>query len=431
MSKRKNNLGKAPTTFRGTLATGLTESSEISLEGGQFGAGFIKGFAVITHGEALGHNMWIDAEFVASVAKSLKTAEVKSRYTHPDMSSDGLAKGLGMVNFAGGSEDISRGDLHFFKSAHRSPDGNLAEHVAIRAEEAPNSFGSSISFKRDRDAEDEFVEAHLEDYEYTDRWGDVHKGQRFKSPDPLNEHNYTHARLGELRAVDIVDDPAANPDGLFCRDSVFKDAEALIGFALGETSEAPELQNFDVNPERFASFIDRYLTRKGLSIMPVKKKTPKLGNDKTDPKKNAKLGEGSETEGSEEGSEGDGAGDGGNTDEGESGDGESSRDGDGGNADEGNGSGDEGNSTDAGRKELSRFMTDFGTENGAKWWAEGIDYSTAQKRHNEALKAENDLLRKKLKSAESGEGEAVSSGSEGSDRVGYSSNIKMAGDGES
>ena len=142
----KTRIADKPTTFRGTLATGLSAGSKIDPNGGEYSAGLIPGFAVITRGEALGHGMWIDRDFVNSVSESLSSGSVKSRYTHPDMSSDGLAKSLGRVSFceSGEEEDIVRGDLHFYESAHRSPDGDLAAHVMSLADEDSESFGASI-----------------------------------------------------------------------------------------------------------------------------------------------------------------------------------------------------------------------------------------------------------------------------------------------
>ena len=78
---------------------------------------------------------------------------------------------------------------------------------------------------------------------------------------------FRHAMLAELQAVDIVDDPAANPNGLFSRDPVYKEAERLCSYVLGDTSEKPKLTMFDVEPDRIASFFTRFLDSKGLTIM--------------------------------------------------------------------------------------------------------------------------------------------------------------------
>ncbi len=88
-----------PMIFRAGVVRGFDSKPEISREGGEFDAGFIKNFAVITAGEALGHGAWIDNEFVNQVAKELSFAKkgIKSRYTHPNQCGDSLSKGLGRV----------------------------------------------------------------------------------------------------------------------------------------------------------------------------------------------------------------------------------------------------------------------------------------------------------------------------------------------
>lgn len=261
-----------PKYLHGTVARGLQqdENGEALIEenGGRWRSGLIRGLAVITRGEALGHGMWIDQEFVESVALAMQAenAGTKSRYTHPDMSSDGLAKGLGRVMFVEGEDEIARGDLHFWKSARTSPDGDLAGHVIQRAIEDPTSFGTSISYMPDHEAETEFYSQHQEEYEAETRSGKKQKRTRFKSPDPENVNNYPHARLGELRAVDVVDDPAANPGGLFHRDGTFKEAESLMDYVMGATDTAPECVALGANPDRIRSFVNRYLSNRGIEM---------------------------------------------------------------------------------------------------------------------------------------------------------------------
>lgn len=82
---------------------------------------------------------------------------LKSRFTHPDMSSDGLGKFLGRArSFALGSAIDSRtgkkvkavrADLHFDPSAHETPSGDLANYVMNLAESDPDALSSSIVVK--------------------------------------------------------------------------------------------------------------------------------------------------------------------------------------------------------------------------------------------------------------------------------------------
>lgn len=82
---------------------------------------------------------------------------LKSRFTHPDLSSDGLGKFLGRVRDFSMSQATDartgrrvkavRADLHFDKSAHSTPSGDLAKYVMDLAESDPEALSSSIVVK--------------------------------------------------------------------------------------------------------------------------------------------------------------------------------------------------------------------------------------------------------------------------------------------
>lgn len=250
-----NNLTKAVTTFRsGISMSSVDNKPEVSYEGGDFDAGYIKNFAVITSGEALGHGMWVDTDFVSDVALQLKKKKkgVVSRYTHPNMSGDALSKGLGRVKYTSDGDGKVRGDLHFYKAAHKSPDGNLAEYLMDLASDDPESFGASISFQRDVEAEEAYA------------------AENPSSNDPRNVENLPHVRLGKLQFVDIVSQPAANPDGLFCQDKTFEQAEALFSYMLGLSEDKPDTQElFSVDADRLQQFTTRFLSTQGLELMKI------------------------------------------------------------------------------------------------------------------------------------------------------------------
>ena len=252
MSSRRK-LYKKPTYFRSAVA--YQNELDISEEGGEFGAGYIKNVSVIAQGEALGHGMWIDDVFANQVALQLAEAEsgIKVRFTHPDMSGDGLAKGMGRAFYKRKKKNKVYADIHFWKSAHDGPDGNLAGYVIQRAKEDPSSFGMSISFQQDLESQAEFVQDNSDD-------------GAFASPDPNNLDNLPHVRLSKLRAADFVDEPAANPDGLFCVDETFKEAEQMLSFALGLTEEQPETCSFGIDPSRAAGFVQRFMESRKMKI---------------------------------------------------------------------------------------------------------------------------------------------------------------------
>lgn len=353
----KVDLSKSPEGTRFDRSPKPTKAPLLQEKKGMFGAGLIEGVSIITTGEALGHELWIDEEFLNQTATAIQSAGkagVKSRFTHPGMSSDGLGKHLGRINNARveGSQVI--GDLHFAESAHKTPDGDLAEYVATLVSEDPEAAGLSIVFMRDRDAESRFM---LDNGALLDgSWLDP---SDFKSPDPRNTENYPHARLAELRAADLVDEPAANPDGMFDSAPIARNIDEALAFALGLSEEKPDSELFGVNIDRASAFVGRFLSSRGLSIVtkPTESQKPQAeGNQPTREQFTA---------------------------------------------------------------ELSKFTTKFGAENGVDWFNQGKTYEEGLELHIEALsareKAANDKAAEykgKLDSLELGEKEPVATGSQ-------------------
>lgn len=266
-----------PSKLERTPATKAKPAGKVDRTGGDYGAGFIPGVSLITQGEALGHDAWIDEVFNQQVAEALNASRegngVKSRFAHPSLSGDGTGTVLGRLKNARVEGEQVLADLHLLKSAHDAPDGNLANYVMNLAEEDSTVFGLSIVFGHDEEAEDGFLNEHSEEFEYTDRRGDKQKGKRFRSPDARNGNNYYHVRLKELQAGDVVDDPAANPEGLFYRgQDLPAGADKVLAFALGLAEEKPA-SLFGVDSDRVKGFATRFLAAHGLEIKP-KEKTP-------------------------------------------------------------------------------------------------------------------------------------------------------------
>lgn len=239
--------------FRAKVAKG---ADRVDRTGGRFGHGMIAGVSVITRGEALGHDMWVDAAFLQQTADSInaRSEGLKARFTHPGMSSDGLGSYLGKVDNARLSGDRVLADLHFAEAATKTPDGDLADYVMSLAEDAPEDFGVSIVFDVDAESIDRQTAENT-------------TGGRFVSPDELNRNNYPHARMSSLRAADVVDSPAANPDGLFRRgQQIAEEADAFMEYALGLSSAAPKPCLLDADPQRVAAAVQRFLSRHNLKI---------------------------------------------------------------------------------------------------------------------------------------------------------------------
>lgn len=273
METTEIDLKKEVSVFRGPISRGLaaSEESPIDRTGGKFGAGLIRGFSVITRGEALGHGMFVDQEMLSQVADAINASGghgIKSRFAHPDMSGDGIGKMTGKSFDAKVVGDQAFSDLHLLQSAHTAPDGDLAGYVMDLADEAPEDFGTSIAFIRDTDAEEAFVNANLVEYEAPDYNGKIVKKKRFASPDPKNTKNLRHTRLKKLKAVDVVDDPAANPAGMFHSGpfDLLENGDAAIEFALGLTEVEPDMTSLGIDAARLRGFVQRFSQRRGIEF---------------------------------------------------------------------------------------------------------------------------------------------------------------------
>lgn len=157
----------------------------------------IHGFAVVSKGEAKGHGVLIDDTFLNQVLLQGQTSKagIKMRFDHPNASNTSIGTALGRAKNFRRDGDVIRADAHILEAAMSAPNGNLGGYVMDLAEQDPGLFGASIAFKP--------AEAE---------WQRDKDGKADKSKPPF-------ARLKQLLATDIVDDPAANPEGLFGQDS--------------------------------------------------------------------------------------------------------------------------------------------------------------------------------------------------------------------
>ena len=201
-----------------------------------------------------------DKESLAGIVKlaNAKSGGLKSRFTHPDMSSDGLGKFLGRVRDhrmdkalderSGEIVPAVRGDLHFDKTAlDTPPEGGkpLGLYVMDLAESDPAALSSSIVVEPDR-----FIEDGKGGLLKLDEDEDAPEGVT-----PL-------WRPRVLHASDIVDTGDA-VDGLLSADI---DVERLPLSVLWKGSQLLDAvfldQSRDVIEARLLAYIERYLNRK-------------------------------------------------------------------------------------------------------------------------------------------------------------------------
>lgn len=378
------DLRRKPSYLRSGISRGLdsTTANQVDRRGGRSKAGIIRGVAIATMGEARGHRMWLDSQFLDTLTEAINQTPkgVKARFTHPGLSSDGLGKYLGKFRRAYRDGNLVRADLEFAASAHDTPDGDLAGYVMDMADESPEDFGTSIVFEPDYGEEDRFATEHSDE-----------KG-RFVSPDPENKENYTHARLHRLRATDVVDEPAANPDGLFHATDIPEHADEYLSYALGLSDSIPATE-FDVEPDRLRSFVQRFLDRHNLQI--IEGNMTAAYADPEDEIKQEDEDTTTETESGEdvvEQSDGEGVEE--NDDKEETEEQEDDKE-------------DEKMSS---RSECKRFLEAFGSQ-GAQWYADGVSFEEATEKHLKHLSDENKRLKELLQDAR-GEQEPLSSGIE-------------------
>jgi len=170
----------------------------VKLAAGEFsvdrsGNGALRNVSILTMGPAIGHDFVVDEVMLRQVAAAINEDPrgKKCRLSHPWME-DAVFYRLGwaMPRAAVDGNKV-RTDIEFGKYARSSPKGgDLAAYLMDLADDAPDSIGVSITFQA------------AEYQERTDAAGL-----------PLAPAG----RIKKLLAVDIVDDPAANPDGLLSK----------------------------------------------------------------------------------------------------------------------------------------------------------------------------------------------------------------------
>jgi hypothetical protein len=232
--------------FRSAPIYGTTPSTDKSPVDRE--AGIIYGASAMQAGEASGKGVMIDEATLKQVAEmgNAMPNGSKVRFTHPGMCSDGLGKTIGrMKNFSVQGDKVV-GDIHLNKSSGHTPDGDLRTYVLDLAEEDPESFGMSVAIEPDA------------------AWK-LDSGAEVKTRErPANAvGDLPFLRLKKLRAVDVVDEPAANRDGLF--------SGAFAGTSSEDAAQAfSDLDAFresrGMTLAAAHEFCERYFTARGLSF---------------------------------------------------------------------------------------------------------------------------------------------------------------------
>ena len=228
------------------FASGITKSAPVSVD---LDKGIISGVAVVTAGGAKGHGVMLDTSFVKDVVEygNDKKNGIKARFGHPNMCSTALGTFIGRIKNFRNDGDIARADLFMSGEAKDTPHGNLYEYVLGMANNEPDMFGLSIVFTPG------------------DKYQISKDGKKIGSnDDEYDSQKEPFVELSALHACDIVDDPAANPDGLFSAWS----ADTFAGQATEFFDTHPEV--FEVlraKPEIVNEFLSRYSAEAGTHIV--------------------------------------------------------------------------------------------------------------------------------------------------------------------
>jgi hypothetical protein len=177
--------------------------------------GIIRGVKVCSVGEAKGHGVHLDEEFIDTLILQGTAVKqgLKARFGHPNMCSTALGTYIGRFkNFSksttvrndGSAAACAIADLHLSDSAKNTPNGDLYDYVMAMAAEESDMFGTSIVFtpgqiyRRNEKGEKVYPR------DQRGKWND--EFDQAGGPDCIE--------CDRLHACDCVDEPAAN-DGLF------------------------------------------------------------------------------------------------------------------------------------------------------------------------------------------------------------------------
>lgn len=198
--------------------------------------GIIQGVTIAKVGMAKGHNGFVDRTFLLQIVDNAasKPAGIKARFGHPNMCSQALGTYLGRFKNYSYSGDQVKADLHLDETSKNTPNGDLFSYVLDMAGKNPDMFGASIVFEI---GESVFLEDEVD-------------GEKVEKE---------YFRLKELRATDIVDEPAAT-DGLFS-------ANTFPGIATQFLDENPQIMDLIFSkPDSVVEFLSNYITTSKMNL---------------------------------------------------------------------------------------------------------------------------------------------------------------------
>jgi hypothetical protein len=255
--------------------------------------GIIEGVSVCTAGEAKGHGVSLDSEFIDSVVGfgNEKKQGLKARFGHPNMCSTALGTFLGRFKNFRREGEQALADLFLSNEAKDTPNGNLYDSVLGMAKNESDMFGTSIvfspgrAFRKDENG-NKWFQFCRESYEGVEVWYENEDAEKREDEEGLSDELYIEC--AELHACDTVDEPAAN-EGLFSKfaqESIagqvteFLDLNPQVWEALSANPDI--LKALSLHAAKLDEFIAKYQTYKskeGAIHMSEETKNPAEGSE--------------------------------------------------------------------------------------------------------------------------------------------------------
>ncbi len=212
--------------------------------------GIIPDVSVCSVGEAKGHGVQLEQSFVDDVVRlgNEFPLGIKCRFGHPSMSTESLGTYLGRFKNFRTIEGKAIADLHLDEISRKAPGGDLYGWLTGMVEKNPDMLGPSIVFEPG------------DSYQYDDDGNKVSVGYDeygYIVGESVDFNKPIFASIVQLYASDIVDDPAANEDGMFKSSRFNADKFAV------QVSEFldmhPQVWNFiEKHPEKCKPFLQKY-----------------------------------------------------------------------------------------------------------------------------------------------------------------------------
>ena len=218
-------------------------------------AGVIRNCVMCMEGEADGHDVHLDSEFIAGVVRSAQEygdKGVKARFGHPAMSNDAIGTYVGVFKNARVEGTRALADVHISDASSISPNGDYKSYILKMAKEEPDHISLSIVYRPGRRFQKRPDGTKIFRYkEVTDEDGNVDQVYN-------KEWDHTKPVFVEMKTLfncDFVDEGAATK-GLF---SSKLNADKLAVQVTEFLDDHPEIWGIvDKNPETFSGFFTRY-----------------------------------------------------------------------------------------------------------------------------------------------------------------------------